>query len=74
MLSDYEHLVQAEEIYDAKLNEIDDAIKHSSVYKLEYCEFKLCSLFKIYVTLMRNVLSRVIPVSFRYSVQRSFVI
>jgi hypothetical protein len=35
MLSDYEHLVQAEEIYDAKLNEIDDAIKHSSVCQLE---------------------------------------
>jgi hypothetical protein len=40
-LTDDEHLVQAKEIYDAELQEIDDAIKHSSVCQLEYCEIKL---------------------------------
>jgi hypothetical protein len=42
-------LYHAEEIYEASLEDIIDAIKHSSVCQLENCENKLCSLFKSYL-------------------------
>ena len=64
-----------EEIYDAKLWEIDHAVIHSSVCQRKYCEFKLCSLFKSNMTLLRNLLtsnelrSCVMPNSFMYCVE-----
>jgi hypothetical protein len=71
----YENIVIIEEINDAKLWEIDSAVKHSSVCQREYCKIKLCSLFKSYMTLLRNLLasnelrSCVMPNSFIYCVE-----
>ena len=57
LLNDNEYLVQVEKWYDAEIKEINDAVVHSSVCQLEYCEIKLCSLFKSYFTEMRNRLA-----------------
>ena len=66
-------LDQAEEIYDASLEDIIDAIKHSSVCQLENCENKSCTLFKRYCFIGRCVtvgrLDRVLPLPFVYCVQ-----
>jgi hypothetical protein len=67
-------LDQAEEIYDASLEDIIDAIKHSSVCQLENCENKSCTLFKRYCFIWRCVsydgrLDRVLPLPFVYCVQ-----
>jgi hypothetical protein len=71
-LSDF--LDQAEEIYDASLEDIIDAIKHSSVCQLEKCENKLCTLFKRYCFIWRclkdvGLLDRVVPLPFVLCVQ-----
>ena len=63
-ISDY--LDQAEEIYEAALEDIIDAIKHSSVCQHENCENKLYTLFKIFLTILRylidvNELESVLP-------------
>jgi hypothetical protein len=67
-------LDQAEEIYDASLEDIIDAIKHSSVCQLKNCENKLCTLFKRYCFIWRCVsdvgrLDSVLPLPFVYCVQ-----
>jgi hypothetical protein len=67
-------LDQAEEIYDASLEDIIDAIKHSSVCQLEKCENKLCTLFKRYCFIWRclkdvGLLDRVVPLPFVLCVQ-----
>ena len=69
MFEDYESLVQFKKIYDARREELNYAVLHSSVCQLEYCEIKLCSLFKSYITQMRNqldgtILTRTLPISF----------
>ncbi len=60
-----EFLDNAEEIYDASLEDIIDAIKHSSVCQIKNCENKLCSLFKSYLFKDDNGLARYIPWEFK---------
>jgi hypothetical protein len=74
LLNDNEYLEQVEKWYDAEIKEINDAVVHSSVCQLEYCEIKLCSLFKSYFTEMRNrlagtLLTCSLPTSFKYCVR-----
>jgi hypothetical protein len=64
-----EYLDHAEEIYDASLEDIIDAIKHSSVCQLKNCENKLCSLFKSYLFKDDNGLAIFIPLEFLLCVQ-----
>ena len=59
----------AEEIYDTSLEDIIDAIKHSSVCQLENCENKLCSFFKSYLFKDVNGLAIFKPLPFMYCVQ-----
>ena len=59
----------AEEVYDASLEDIIDAIKHSSECQLENCENKLCSLFKSYLFKDVNGLARFIPLPFMCCLQ-----
>jgi hypothetical protein len=68
------YLDQAEEIYDASLEDIIDAIKHSSVCQLKNCENKLCTLFKSYCFILLCLidvgeLDRFLPLPFVFCLQ-----
>ena len=74
-INEFGNIFIIEEIYDAGFWEIDHAVIHSSVCQRNYCKFKLCSLFKSNMTLLRNLLtsnelrSCVMPNSFMYCVE-----